>query len=147
MEHTLEGRMFTDIVLDIFKLSGLLVVEGDRLTKELGLTSARWKVLGALSSFDKPMTVAQIAHTMGQSRQGVQRITDSMAKEGIVNYQNNPHHKRAKLIFLTPKGKKIYKMLDQIQVPWANQIAADMSLEHLEKTLYTLRNMIQRFDP
>ncbi len=147
IKQTPEGQMFSDIVVDIFKLSGLLVAEGDRLTKEIGLTSARWKVLGALAISGKPMSVAQIARTMGQTRQGVQRITDVMAKEGIVIYQDNPQHKRAKLTLLTSKGKKTYSMLEEIQKPWANTIIADMSLEDMETTLRVLRRIIQRCDP
>ena len=73
MSHTPEGQLFTDIVLEVFKLSGLLALEGDRITDEFGLSSARWKVLGALSFSPSPMTVPQIAAAMGQARQGVQR--------------------------------------------------------------------------
>ena len=52
MQHTLEGQRFTEIVLEIFKLNGLLITEGDQITKTLGLSSARWKVLGALATDD-----------------------------------------------------------------------------------------------
>ena len=116
MKHSKEGQVFTEIVLEIFKLSGLLVTEGDILTKELGLSSARWKVLGALALSNTSMTVPQIAHSMGQSRQSVQRLTDALEKDGFVDYQNNPHHKKAKLVMLSQKGKEVYKLLDMKQI-------------------------------
>jgi DNA-binding MarR family transcriptional regulator len=146
VKQTPEGQVFSDLIVNIFKLSGLLVAEGDRLTKGMGLTSARWKVLGALALSDKPMTVAQIARSMGQTRQGVQRIADVMAKEEIVHYQDNPHHKRAKLVLLTPKGKKIYSMLEEIQVPWANTVIADIDPKDMKTTLHVLHQIIQQLD-
>ncbi len=80
MKHTTNGELLTELILEIFSLSGSLVNEGDELVKELGLTSARWKVLGALAISGVPMSVAQIAKSMGQTRQGVQRLADIMEK-------------------------------------------------------------------
>ena len=80
MKHTHKGSLMTDIILDTFKLNGLLVVEGDLLISDLGLTSARWKVLGALSNGLEAMTVSDIARMMGQSRQAVQRLSRRMVR-------------------------------------------------------------------
>jgi len=146
MGSTQEGELFTRVVLEVFKLSGLLVVDGDRLTKGMGLTSARWKVLGALFLAHQPMTVAKIAKTMGQTRQGVQRIADEMAKGGIVEYRDNPHHKRAKYLMLTEKGEKTYKQLVEIQVPWAEEKSDGIGLEEMRTTLQTLQAMVRKFD-
>ncbi|ASQ90165.1 MarR family transcriptional regulator [Prosthecochloris sp. GSB1] len=146
MNPTKEGELFTRVVLEVFKLSGLLVVDGDRLTKEMGLTSARWKVLGALYLADQPMTVAKIAKTMGQTRQGVQRIADEMAKGGIAEYRDNPHHKRAKYLMLTEKGETTYEKLVAIQVPWAEEKSDGIGLEEMRTTLQTLQTMVRKFD-
>jgi len=146
MKQTKEGQMFTDIVLEIFKLSGLLVIQGDMLTKKVGLSSARWKVLGALAQSHVPMTVPQIAYSMGQSRQSVQRLTDLMENTDILEYQNNPHHKKAKLVSLSDKGKEIFEVLGQRQIPWANSNVAGISASEMEVTLSVLRKMIQRFE-
>lgn len=146
MKHSNKGQVFTDIVLEIFKLSGLLVAEGDELTKSLGLSSARWKVLGALAQSDQPMTVPQIAHTMGQTRQSVQRLTDAMAQAGILSYQNNPYHKKAKWVTLTRQGQKIFQLLEQQQIPWANNSAAGISSADMKITLSVLQQMTQYFE-
>jgi hypothetical protein len=47
MPHTSAGRTLTDLVLEVFRLNGRLLAAGDRLSKTVGLTSARWQVLGA----------------------------------------------------------------------------------------------------
>ncbi len=146
MNDLKKADVFTEIVLEVFKLSGLLVAEGDRLTKPLGLTSARWKVLGALSLADESMTVASIARTMGQTRQGVQRIADEMEKEGIVRYKDNPNHKRAKLITLTSKGATVFEKLTTIQYPWAEEKSKPIDLKEMETTLCILKNMTKQFE-
>lgn len=141
MEHTQKGDVFTKIVLETFKLSGMLSIEGDRLTKSQGISSARWKILGALSFSDTPLTVSQIARSMGQSRQSVQRLVDVMFEDGLLNLDENPEHKRAKLVSMTPRGESIYENMDAIQIPWANEKSANIGAEDLEITLKTLRQL------
>lgn len=141
MKHTRKGDMFTEIVLETFKLSGMLSIEGDRLTKPQGISSARWKILGALSYSDTALTVSQIARQMGQSRQSVQRLVDAMFQDQLLNLDENPEHKRAKLVSMTRKGEAIFENMEEIQIPWANEKAADIDAENLETTLKTLRQL------
>ncbi len=146
MEHTREGQLYTEIVLEIFKLSGLLITEGDELTKELGLSSARWKVLGALAHSDSPMTVSQIASSMGQTRQGVQRLSDVMVKAGFLAYEDNPYHKKAKLVAMTPEGEDVFLALERKQIPWANKKSAEISAQDMEVVLGVLKKMVQKLE-
>jgi len=145
MKHTKQGQLFTQIVLELFKLNGLLVAEGDQITKELGLSSARWKILGALALSPQPMTVPHIANEMGQTRQGVQRLADAMHRDGFLDYQENPHHKRAKFVVMTNKGLEIYTLLEQKQIPWANNSSAAISAEELDVTLAVLNKMTTEY--
>lgn len=146
MNHSLKGKIFTDIVLEIFKLSGIFVIEGDRLTKEEYINTAGWKVLGAIRLSDTPLTVPQIARKMGQTRQGVQRITNMMEKIGLISFQNNPDHKRAKLIILTDKGKDSIKRIDEKQVPWANSISETINEDDLKTAILVLQQLTQLFE-
>ena len=147
MQHTKKGQLFTETILEIFKVSGQLATEGDRLTKELGLSSARWKVLGALEMSKTPLTVSQIARIMGLTRQAVQRLADAMKKDGLLDYQNNPQHKRANHVVLSDKGKDVYSLISEIQIPWANQKSKEISATDLKTTLITLRKITSLFEP
>jgi len=146
MEHSQNGLAFTKIVLEIFKLGGLLVNEGDQLTKAYGMTSARWKVLGAIVIAGKPQTVPQIAKSMGLTRQAVQRLVDAMQQDGFLEFQENPEHKRAKLIKLSIHGEKTYSELDKKQATWANQCAAELGQKELETTLSVLKKISDTID-
>ena len=141
-----KGQVFTDVVLEVFKLGGLLINEGDQITKEFGITSARWKVLGAVALANAPQTVSQIARTMGLTRQAVQRLVDIMSQEGLLKLLPNPEHKKAKLVSLTKKGNDIYFKLDKKQIKWAQNNAQNLSKKDLEITLSVLKKISQQFE-
>jgi len=42
------GDALTGLILDLFRLNSRLLIAGDRLVAPLGLTSARWQILGAV---------------------------------------------------------------------------------------------------
>ncbi|QEO56804.1 MarR family winged helix-turn-helix transcriptional regulator [Francisella marina] len=113
--------IFTNLVLETFKASGILNIQGDNLTKEFGLTSSRWKILGAIKLSKAPMTIVDISSYMGQSRQAVQRIVKTMINEGLVKQVDNPRHKQSKYIELTKKANDIYELLDEKQSKWAKE--------------------------
>ena len=93
--HPSRRVLFLDFVLSVFRLNGLLIAEGDDMTESLGLTHARWKVIGAIALSNNGLTVPGIARVLGQSRQAVQRITDVMMKDGLLEYHKNLKHKRS----------------------------------------------------
>lgn len=131
---TAEGEAVTALILDVFRLNGRLITAGDRLVADLGLTSARWQVLGALANAERPESIAWHARTMGHHRQGVQRIANDLEKEGIVEFQPNPHHKRAHLVILTSKGRKLYESAIALQTPWVNSLSSGLSLKDIAIT-------------
>ena len=47
-KRTPAGDALTDLILDLFRLNSLILTAGDRLVARLGLTSARWQILGAI---------------------------------------------------------------------------------------------------
>jgi len=90
------------LALEVFRLNGALIAAGDALAAPLGLTSARWQVMGAVAEARGGLPVAGIARNMGLVRQSVQRVADDLAAEGVLRFAPNPHHRRARLVLLTP---------------------------------------------
>lgn len=125
-QWTKAGEDVTALIMDVFRLNGRLLVAGDRLVAELGLTSARWQVLGAIAYSERPESVAWHARTMGLHRQGIQRIVNELEAEGIVEFQSNPHHKRAHLVCLTAKGQQLFEAALALQVPWVNSLSSGL---------------------
>lgn len=137
--HSPSGAAMTELVLEIFRVNGLLLAEGDRLTQGLGLTSARWQILGAIA--DGPLTAAQIARNMGLKRQSVQRVVDVLHEEGTLAFEANPHHVRAKLIRLTDAGQCKYEQICEIQARWVNSVSRGVDRKKLEAAVALLRDL------
>jgi DNA-binding MarR family transcriptional regulator len=136
----------TDLVLETFRLNGGLLAAGDALVADIGLTSARWQVLGAIALSPVPLPVAHIARNMGLSRQAVQRLANEMEADGLVRFGPNPHHQRAKLVHLTRQGRVAYDAAMQRQVPWMSRLAEGLSLKQIEIANLVLRTVRQRLD-
>ena len=58
-----------------------------------------------------PLTVPQIAQMRPTSRQRMQRLADELEAEGLVEFIDNPKHRRSKLVRLTRKGDVRYREL------------------------------------
>jgi len=140
--RTVGGAIFTDIILEVFRLNGRLIAEGDKLVSHLGLTSARWQVLGAIIE-EELLTVSQIARKMGLQRQSVQRIVDVLATDEYVNLVENPNDQRAKLVKLSRKGRTLLNKVNKIQTEWSNRIASGFQNNELKSTRTILSKLRQ----
>src|SRR2546430_4690588 len=129
--HTPGGAAVADLVRAVYRLHGRLPAAGDRLVSDLGLTSARWQVMGAIAHAPSPQPVAWLARSMGLNRQGVQRIVNEMREDDLVELRPNPHHRRAHLVALTKHGEKAYAAASRLQTPWANALAKGLDGEEL----------------
>ena len=136
----------TDLILEIFRLNGRLLAAGDALVADLGLTSARWQVLGAVAMSPVPLPVAHIARNMGLSRQGVQRVANDLEAQGIVRFAPNLHHQRAKLVLLTGHGRSLFEAASSRQSPWATALADGLSAREIEAAAKLLRTVRSRLE-
>src|ERR1700728_4287078 len=100
LKRTPAGTALTNVILDLFRLNSRILIAGDRLVAGLGLTSARWQILGAITQADRPQPVAWLARDLGANRQNVQRIVNDLVQDGLIDFKPNPHHRRAQLVML-----------------------------------------------
>jgi DNA-binding MarR family transcriptional regulator len=148
--RTPSGAAVSELIVTIFRLNGRLLVAGDQLVAGLGLTSARWQVLGAIALSPAPEPVARLARNMGLNRQGVQRIVGELVAEGFVELRDNPHHRSAKLVVMTAKGIKAHCDALRVQAPWVNMLGEGFdpkSIEEAGRILETLRRRLERPSP
>jgi DNA-binding MarR family transcriptional regulator len=146
LKRTPAGTALTDLILDLFRLNSRILIAGDRLVAGLGLTSARWQILGAITGADRPQPVAWLARDLGANRQNVQRIVNDLHKEGLVAFEANPHHRRAQLVILTDKGRKTFDAAMDLQAPWINGLSKGLTVEDLaavHRVITTLRRKLE----
>tara|TARA_R110001583_G_C5670329_1_gene410811 strand:- start:12924 stop:13415 length:492 start_codon:yes stop_codon:yes gene_type:complete len=138
------SEVLTDLILEIFRFNGTLRETGDNLVRGLGLTSARWQVLGAITMEEHNPTVASIARRMGLARQSVQRVVNDLVKEGLLICKDNPDHKRAKLIVMTEAGSEKYRLADVRQHHWVEALSDNLTAQELQQALDLIRQLDQR---
>lgn len=142
--RTGEGESLTALILEVFRINGELLSAGNQLTKPMGLTSARWQVMGAIDLAGQPLTVAHIARRMGLARQGVQRIAHDLEKLGMVRFETNLDHKRSPLVCISEEGKEIMLRVDEAQAQWVNNLATGLNQEQIDQALQLLETIRTR---
>jgi len=142
-KRTASGDALTDLILDLFRLNSRMLAAGDRLVAELGLTSARWQILGAIVTAERPQPVAWLARDLGANRQNVQRIVNDLQKEGLVAFETNPHHRRAQLVVLTDKGRLAFDAAMRLQAPWIDGLSDGLLVKDI-KTVHHVITALRR---
>jgi len=88
-----------------------------------------------------PLTVPQIAQMRPTSRQRMQRLADELASERLVEFIDNPRHRRSKLVRLTRKGAAHYRELSARFLAIASTMGADLSEPDIRKTIEIARQL------
>ena len=88
-----------------------------------------------------PLTVPQIAQMRPTSRQRMQRLADELAAEGLVEFIDNPKHRRSKLVQLTPKGGTRYRELNARFLAIAATLGVGLSEADVCKAMETVRRL------
>lgn len=145
-KRTPAGEALTGLILELFRVNALLLTAGDRLVAHLGLTSARWQILGAIVAAERPQPVAWLARDLGGNRQNVQRIINDLHSEGFVAFEANPHHRRAQLVVLTDKGKETFDAAMRLQASWINGLTEGLTVKDLQtvhRVIVALREKLE----
>lgn len=88
-----------------------------------------------------PLTVPQIAEARPTSRQRMQRLADELAAEGLVEFIDNPRHRRSKLVRLTPKGDARYLELNDRFLSIASTTGVALNESDIRKTIEIVRRL------
>lgn len=88
-----------------------------------------------------PLSVPQIAKMRPTSRQRMQRLADELAAEGLVEFVDNPKHRRSKLVRLTSKGSARYRDLNTRLLSTASIMGAALSEADIRKTIEVVRHL------
>ncbi|HEY9640042.1 MAG TPA: MarR family transcriptional regulator [Coleofasciculaceae cyanobacterium] len=116
INRTQAGQAIEDLIVEIVATFFLLRAEGMRIGVVSSSGEGYWSVLRLLK-VKGPQTVPQLARYRYVPRQSVQKLANEMLNDGVIEFLNNPAHKRSKLLRLTPKGEAVFQeMSDRIAI-------------------------------
>ena len=88
-----------------------------------------------------PLTVPQIAQMRPTSRQRMQRLADELEAEGLVEFIDNPKHRRSKLVRLTRKGDARYRELKARFLAIASTLGVGLTEGDIRRTTKIVRQL------
>jgi DNA-binding MarR family transcriptional regulator len=127
--------LIREVLFSFFRLNGT----GERLFAGLGQTPGKVSLMRSLKE-QGPQSVAQIARARPVARQAVQRMADELAEQGLIEFGENPSHRRAKLARLTAEGKNLMDEAMAAELRWAGRLARYFN----EREVEIARDVIQR---
>jgi DNA-binding MarR family transcriptional regulator len=114
------------------------------LGKKGGLVTAwgggLWGFLRSLK-LNGPATVPQLARLRPVARQRIQHLADDAARAGLIEFRDNPAHKRSKLLALTPAGERAFAEMDAKLAEMAEGLSEGLDEQDLRTTLEVLRQL------
>ncbi|WP_405059003.1 MarR family transcriptional regulator [Kribbella sp. NBC_01505] len=139
-----DQELLSAAALTAFKLNGQFLELAEHLARPAGVTATWWQVLGAV--LGSPQSVSAIAREMGITRQAVQRTADVLAGRGLAEYQDNPAHRRAKLVAVTPEGREAIRSISPHHAEHATELAAIMGADQLAEAVSALGKLSEALD-
>src|SRR3984893_9925193 len=88
-----------------------------------------------------PLTVPQIAKMRPTSRQRMQRLADELAAGGLVEFVDNPKHRRSKLVRLTSKGEARCRELNARFLSIASTMGVALREADIRETIEIVRHL------
>ena len=106
-------------------------------------SGARRSVLRSLTL--GPATVPALARQRPVVRQVMQRLVDDLARDGLVEFADNPAHQRSKLVQLTKAGQQRLQQMLGRERQSDGGLLAGLSAGELQGAADVLRTLINRF--
>lgn len=135
-----KGEAVADLMLEVAQFFFRIRALGQRSGLITGWGGGAFGFLRSLALLG-PLTVPQIAEMRPTSRQRMQRLADELAAEGLVEFIDNPNHRRSKLVRLTRQGTARYRELSSRFLAIASTMGTDLSEADIRKTTEVVRRL------
>ncbi len=130
------GELVRELPFAYFRLRAA----GDELAARAGQTTGKWGLMRSLAE-DGPRTVAQLARSRPVARQWVQRLANELAAEGLIEFADNPYHRRSKLMVLTRKGERALGRMEASLAAWSAELSRSFDERSVRVAVRTLRQL------
>jgi DNA-binding MarR family transcriptional regulator len=94
-----------------------------------------------------PTTVADLARMRPTSRQRMQQLADELVEAGLIEFIDNPQHRRSRLARLTRKGETHYRAMLQRMRELGAALAKDITEPDMRGATSVMRRLRERLSP
>lgn len=138
-----KGEAFADLVFEVAAYFFRIRAAGQKygLVNESGAGTLGFLRTVAIAG---PITVPDLARIRPTSRQRMQQLADELAADGLIEFIDNPQHKKSKLMRLTRKGQTRYRgMIKQLEAI-GDDVTQDVSEAELRRAAALLQALRER---
>lgn len=135
-----KGEAIADLMLEVAQFFFRIRAAGQKTGLITSWGGGAFGFLRSLAIIG-PLTVPQIAEMRPTSRQRMQRLADELAGGGLVEFVDNPRHRRSKLVRLTRKGDARYREMSERLLAMASRMGAELSEADVRKAIETVRRL------
>jgi DNA-binding MarR family transcriptional regulator len=135
-----KAEAMTELMLEVAQCFFKIRALGQKTGFITGWGGGAFGFMRSLAMFG-PLTLPQIAQMRPTSRQRMQRLANELAAEGLVEFIDNPKHRRSKLVRLTPKGDARYRELNARLLSIASTMGVALSEADIRKTIEIVRQL------
>jgi DNA-binding MarR family transcriptional regulator len=135
-----KGAAITDLILEVAQFFFRIRAFGQKTGFITSWGAGAFGFMRSLALVG-PLTVPEIARMRPTSRQRMQRLADELAAEGLVEFIDNPKHRRSKLVRLTRKGDRHYRRLNVQLLEIASTMGADLREADIRESIEIVRRL------
>jgi DNA-binding MarR family transcriptional regulator len=138
------ATLFRQLTRAVFAAHSSVLRHGDRANAAFGQSSARWRVMFNIAHGNG--SVAEIARATDYTRQSVQRLADTLVRDGLATYAPDPEDRRRQIITLTAKGSRVLAEMEADFDRWSKRLVQTLGKENLTETIAYLHELKRVLD-
>jgi DNA-binding MarR family transcriptional regulator len=142
-EQTAAGAALYQVMVETAALFFRMRAAGKRAGLVTSWGGGMWGFLRSLD-LHGPATVPQLARLRPVARQRIQRLADEAAEAGLVEFLDNPAHKRSRLLRLTPAGETAFAEMDARVKAIAERLTEGIDEKDLRTTVNVLGQLREK---
>jgi len=131
------------LLIEVTRLHHHVAAASRRAMSPGDLTNAEVSVLRSLSTAGA-RTVPELATERAIARQPVQRVVSTLAAGGLVRLEDNPRHRRSRLVALTARGRRRLREMERRQARWGRPLGRGLSERNIRLAIRLLRQIRER---
>jgi DNA-binding MarR family transcriptional regulator len=127
-------------VVSVMRAEQIFLNRAAAILRPLGLTFARYQVLGMLR-WTSPLTLGAVGHRLWITPATVTSAVDRLEKAGLSRRVAHPTDARATLVEITPKGRRLFdRAVELLNTDLFNEVGLDEDeLDHLVELIGKIR--------
>lgn len=137
----INDRSLMELMITMTQVSRSYKAACDKIAVRYGLTQAvAWPIV-AISRMGEGVRPGVIADAVGIEPSSVVRLIDLLAGSGLIERRDDIHDRRAKLIFLTPKGREKVKQIETALVPLRRELLQGLTDKELDTCMHVFKTL------